>query len=78
VSEEAEDVQLKEQPNRAIYIDVLRRMGPEGRLAKAFELTEMTREALRVGLAQRYPSAGPEQIQVLVRERLERCRNRNS
>jgi hypothetical protein len=71
-------VQLKEQPNRGIYIEALRRMGPEARLAKAFELTEMTREALRVGLARRHPEASPEELEALVRERLERCRNRNS
>lgn len=65
---------LKEQPNRRIYIEALRRMTPEQRLEKAFELSEMTREALRAGLAQRYPAATPEELTAMVIERLERCR----
>ncbi len=71
-------MRLKQQPNRRIYIDTLRRMSPEERLAKAFELSEMTHEALRVGLQQRHPDATPEEIATLFRERLERCRNRTS
>jgi hypothetical protein len=35
---------LKAQPNRRIYIETLRRMTPEQRLAKAFELSDMTRD----------------------------------
>jgi len=69
---------LKAQPNRRIYIETLRRMTPEARLAKAFELSEMTREALRAGLAQRHPEATPQELTAMVAERLERCRSRVS
>lgn len=69
-------VQLKPQPNRRVYIDALRRMGPEARLAKAFELSEMTHEALRAGLRQRHPHATPEELEELFRQRLDRCRSR--
>jgi hypothetical protein len=69
---------LKVQPNRRIYIDTLRRMTPEQRLAKAFELSDMTREALRAGLSQRYPDATPQELTAMVIERLERCRSRVS
>jgi Xaa-Pro aminopeptidase len=68
----------KAQPNRRIYIEVLRRMTPEQRLAKAFELSDMTREALRAGLAQRHPGATPQELTAMVIERLERCRRRVS
>lgn len=66
----------KAQPNRRIYIETLRRMTPEQRLAKAFELSDMTREALRAGLAARNPDATPEDLTAMVIERLERCRER--
>jgi hypothetical protein len=69
---------LKAQPNRRLYIETLRRMTPEQRLAKAFELSDMTREALRAGLAQRYPAATPHELTTMVIERLERCRSRVS
>jgi hypothetical protein len=69
---------LKEQPNRRIYIEILRRMTPERRLAKAVELSEMTREALRAGLAERHPEATPDELTAMVIERLERCRRRVS
>jgi hypothetical protein len=69
---------LKPEPNRRIYIETLRRMTPEQRLAKAVELSEMTREALRAGLAERHPDATPEDLTAMVTERLERCRRRAS
>lgn len=70
--------ELKTQPNRRIYMETLRRMTPEERLAKAFELSDMTHEALRAGLKARYPLASGTELQDLYLERLERCRKRNS
>jgi Xaa-Pro aminopeptidase len=61
-----------------MYIDTLRRMTPEQRLAKALELSEMTREALRAGLRERYPSATASELHELYLERLAKCRRRNS
>jgi len=69
---------LKKQPNRHIYIEILRHMTPEERLVKAFELSDMTHEALRAGLRSRYPMASDTEVHALYLERLERCRNRNS
>jgi hypothetical protein len=69
---------LKQQPNRRVYIETLRRMTPEQRLSKAFELSDMTHAALRVAVAARNPGAGPEELQELYLERLERCRRRDS
>jgi hypothetical protein len=71
-----ETVAGKPKLNRALYIETLRRMSPEERLSKAFELSEMTRELLKAGLAQRYPSASAEELHRLYLERLERCRCR--
>lgn len=68
----------KPQPNRAIYIETLRRMTPEQRLLKAFELSEMTHEALRAGIRARFPEASDEERHRIYLERLERCRSRSS
>lgn len=46
---------LKERPNHAAYLEVLRRMTPEQRLTKAFELSEATRALFRQGLRERFP-----------------------
>lgn len=66
--------ELKTQPNRAQYIDVLRAMTPGQRLAKAIELSEVTHEALRVALRHRFPEAGEAELQTRYVERLEQCR----
>lgn len=68
---------MKPTPNRARYLDVLRRMTPEQRLMKAIELTELGRTLLREGLRSRFPEASAEELKRLYFERLDRCRNRN-
>ena len=45
----------KPRPNHQLYIEALRRLTPEQRLLKAFELTELSHELFRVGLRQRFP-----------------------
>lgn len=69
---------LKQQPNRRVYVETLRRMTPEQRLSKAFELSDMTHDALRVAIATRHPEATAEELDAMYVERLERCRKRNS
>lgn len=66
----------KPRPNRGPYIEALRRMTPEQRLQKAFELTEMSRALLRAGLRDRFPDLPDDEIQRLYLRRLERCRSR--
>lgn len=68
---------LKAEPNRAQYIEVLRRMTPQQRLDKAFELTAMTRESLKRGLRVRFPQDTDEEIEQKFRRRIEQCRNQN-
>jgi len=68
----------KPQPNRRIYFETLRRMTPEQRLLKSFELTELTHELLRAGIRQRFPDAGPDEVQRIYLERLARCQDRAS
>jgi hypothetical protein len=64
------------RPNRQLYLETLRRMTPEQRLLKAFELSELSHELLRAGIRQRYPVAGPDEAQRIYLEQLSRCRNR--
>ncbi len=59
------------------YIEILRRMTPEQRLAKAFELTEFTRALFRQGLRSRYPDMPDDEFEKLYRARLDLCHNRN-
>jgi hypothetical protein len=66
----------KPRPNHDVYLEPLRRMTPEQRLLKAFELSELSHELLRAGIRQRYPDAGPEEQQRIYLDQLERCRNR--
>ena len=68
----------KPRPNRQLYLETLRRMTPEQRLLKAFELSELTHELLRAGVRQRFPDASYEVQQRIYLERLARCQNRAS
>lgn len=67
---------MKEQPNHQIYIRVLRDMGSEKRLRKAFELSEFSRSLFRQGLENRYPELPPGALAALYLERMEKARTR--
>lgn len=68
---------LKSQPNRQRYLQILRSMTPEQRLEKAFELSAMAKELFMTGLRERFPAASPEEIRRIMLQRLQRCHNRN-
>jgi hypothetical protein len=67
----------KPRPNHAAYLRVLRSMSPEARLRKAFELSAFARALFRTGLRHRFPLLTEPELERLVRDRLERCHNRN-
>ena len=67
----------KPRPNHRQYLEVLRRMTPEERLLKAFELSEMTKTLFKQGLRERFPDLPEEQFHALFLERIARCHNRN-
>ena len=67
----------KPTQNHERYILALRRLGPEGRLRRAFELTERMRALFRIGLRQRFPDLSEAEFQRLYLERLAKCHNRN-
>ena len=67
----------KPRPNHRETILALRRMTPEQRLNRAFELTEFARDLFRQGLRRRFPDLSESDFQVLYLDRLARCHNRN-
>ena len=68
---------LKPRPNHAVYLRALRSMSPQARLRKAFELSAFTRALFCAGLARRFPALSRVELDRLMRDRLERCHNRN-
>ncbi len=67
----------KPRPNHRQYLEVLQRMTPEERLAKAFELSDMTKALFRQGLRERFPDLADDQFHILFLERLAKCHNSN-
>jgi hypothetical protein len=68
---------IKNRPNHSIYIQILRRMSPEQRLLKAFELSEFTKALFVHGLRKRFLNLNDKHFKALLLERLEKCHNRN-
>ncbi len=69
-------MELKARPNHRVYLQVLRRMTPEQRLRKAFELSELTKRLFAHGLRKRFPELPEEEFRSLLLERLGKCHNR--
>lgn len=67
----------KPRPNHKMYLEILRKMTPEERLKKAFELSEMTKELFRQGLRELHPDLSEEEFHKIFLEQLEKCHNRN-
>jgi hypothetical protein len=70
-------MQVKERPNQRIYIQALRRMTPEKRLLKAFELSQFSRGLFLQGLHRRFPGLSEEAIRKIYLERINKCHNKN-
>ena len=63
--------------NHGLYIAILKRMTPEQRLRKAFELSDFSKQLFIYGLRRRFPEAGEEEFSKILREQLDKCHNRN-
>jgi hypothetical protein len=68
---------IKPRPNHRQYIELLRRMSPEQRLLKAFELSDFTRTLFLEGLRRQFPNLSEAEFKKLAAERLQKCHNRN-
>jgi hypothetical protein len=62
---------------RQRYLEVLRRMTPAQRLAKAMELSDLGKRLFLHGLRRRFPELNDQQLHQLYLNRLARCHNRN-
>jgi hypothetical protein len=67
----------KRPMNHRVYIEALRRMTPQERLEKAFELSEFSRQLFLHGLRRRFPELPEKALMKVYLERLDRCHNRN-
>jgi DNA-binding PadR family transcriptional regulator len=68
----------KPRPAHGEYIRALRRMTPEQRLRKAFELTELGRALFADGLRRRHPGLPESELRRKFLSRLEQCHNKTS
>jgi hypothetical protein len=68
---------MKHRPNHRLYIQALRRMTPNERLQKAFELSELCRMLFLHGLRRRFAGMPEDELMRIYRERLNKCHNRN-
>ena len=70
-------MKIKKRPNQNIYIQTLRRMTPEKRLLKAFELSQFSKELFLHGLHKRFPDLSEDVIRKIYLDRIKKCHNRN-
>jgi len=68
---------MKERPNHKIAIEILRKMTPEQRLNKAFELSEFSKKLFEEGLRKRFPRLSDGEFRKKLASRLDKCHNRN-
>ncbi|MBC8387133.1 MAG: hypothetical protein ISS13_01615 [Actinobacteria bacterium] len=57
------------------YIKIIRRLTPEEKLKKCFELNELTKKLFLTGLKNRFPNLSQEEIKKLYLKRINKCHN---
>ncbi len=57
------------------YIKIVKKMTPQARLQKAFELSDLTKSLFITGLRIRYPDYSEEDIKNLYIEKIYKCHN---
>jgi len=57
------------------YIKIIRRLTPEEKLKKCFELNELTKQLFLTGLKNRFPNLSQEEIKKLYLKRINKCHN---
>ena len=70
------DIRIRSGQHRE-YLISLKRMTPQQRLDKAFELSALAKANLKQALLTRFPEKSAAELHQLFLQRLERCRNRN-
>lgn len=67
---------MKPSRGHGVYLDILRRMSPEDRLRKAFELSDLSKSLFEHGLRRTFPDLEPAEFRALACRRLDKCHNR--
>lgn len=57
------------------YIKIIRKLTPEERLKKCFELNELTKQLFLTGLKNRFPGLSKEEIKKIYLKRINKCHN---
>ncbi len=70
-------MKVKSRLNHVRYIGILQQLTPEQRLSKALELSEFGKALFVHGLRKRFPHLSGEEFNKKLRERLDKCHNRN-
>ena len=68
---------MKTYPNKQKYHQILKAMSPEEKVIKVFELSELSNEAFKTGLRNRYKEMSDEEFHQLYLERRSKCHNQN-
>jgi hypothetical protein len=66
----------KPRPNHRMYLEIMRRMTPEEKLNKVFEMNAFLRELFAQRLRERFPDLSEADFKKLLLERLAKCHNR--
>jgi len=67
----------KKRPNHRLYIETLRKMTPEKRLLKAFELSSFSNQLFVHGLRKKLGDISALEFAQILKDRLDKCHNRN-
>lgn len=68
---------LKPRPNHEHYIEVLRRMTPQQRLKKCFELSDLTKRLLWRAIRRANPDLSDAEVHEKYLRQLDKCHNRS-
>lgn len=59
------------------YIKIIRKLTPEKKLKKCFDLNEFTKALFLTGLRNRFPNLSEEEIKKIYLKRITKCHNLN-
>ena len=68
---------MKKSPDHKEYVRMMRKISPEDRLKKSFELTKLTRSLFLAGLKNRFPELPDREIKKIYLKRISKCHNLN-
>jgi len=63
--------------SRKEYIKIIRKLTPEKKLEKCFDLNEFTKALFLTGLRNRFPDLSKEEIKKIYLKRITKCHNLN-